>query len=100
VPLRVERSFQQLERAGIPRAIVDAISGGHEESGGGVFSLHLAEPPEQWIILLDEGHVPQPPAAVEQQPDDQSHHRHRSEVPCPSLNKPRSPPPNLQQERS
>ena len=41
--------------------------------------LDLAEALEQRVIL-DEGEMPQPPAAHEQQPHQHPHHRHRPEV--------------------
>ena len=41
--------------------------------------LHLTEAPDQRIIV-EEGEVPQPPAAHHEQPDHQAHHRRRAEV--------------------
>ena len=50
----------------------------HGARGG--HDLYLAEAAEQRIIL-DEGEGAQPPAADDQQPDQQPHHGHRAEIP-------------------
>lgn len=49
------------------------------ERAGRRHDVDLAEPPEQGIVL-NEGHVPQTPAAHDQQPDQQADHRHGPEV--------------------